>query len=97
MIEISQYDVKFDTSYRTQNSVIVFGKSPDVNANFRQGLSYHKSNDLGQAEICYHKVLAFDPHHAGAIHYLGVIALNAENPKTKSLRTLRPLREKKFV
>ena len=75
MIEISQYDVKFDTSYRTQNSVIVFGESPDANAFFRQGLSYHKSNDLGQAEICYRKVLAFDPHHAGAIHYLGVVAL----------------------
>ena len=69
-----KWSLSFKTSNRPQNSVIVSGLSFSVNANFRQGLSCLKSTDLVHAEACFQKILAAEPCHAGAIHYLGVIA-----------------------
>jgi len=79
MIETSDYDARFDPNNRMQFSVIITGLSPSTNAFFQEGLCYHKSDDLDQAETCYRKALVVDPRHAGAIHYLGVIALVRKN------------------
>jgi len=79
MKDFINHDMTFDPSLRLQHSVIVFGLSSAANEVFRQGLSYHHSDDLVQAEICYRKALTFDPQHAGAIHYLGVISLVRKN------------------
>ena len=42
---------------------------------FKQGLSFHKRGDLERAKACYRQVLAENPAHAGAWHFLGVVAL----------------------
>ena len=42
---------------------------------FKQGLSYHKRGDLERAKVCYRQVLAQNDSHAGAWHFLGVVAL----------------------
>ena len=44
-------------------------------SHFKQGLSYHKRGDLGRAKACYRQVLTQNPSHAGAWHFLGVVAL----------------------
>ena len=77
--EIDRFDMTINTSHRVLHSVVVSGVSPDANEIFRQGLSHHQCNDLERAEGCYRQALAFDPYHAGAVHYLGVIALVRKN------------------
>jgi protein O-GlcNAc transferase len=41
----------------------------------RTALDLHNAGDLQQAEQIYRQVLAAQPHHAGALHLLGLIAL----------------------
>ena len=38
------------------------------------GLRHHRAGELPQAERAYHEILARDPRHADALHWLGVIA-----------------------
>jgi tetratricopeptide (TPR) repeat protein len=45
---------------------------------FEMGVKYHQAGDLRQAEQLYHQVLQEDPHHAGALHLLGVAALQLD-------------------
>lgn len=42
---------------------------------FDKGLAAHQAGDLAAAEAAYRRVLASDPSHADALHFLGVIAL----------------------
>ncbi len=42
---------------------------------FHHGLIYHKTGDLVNASLCYQQVLHIDGKHAGAWHFLGVVAL----------------------
>jgi predicted O-linked N-acetylglucosamine transferase (SPINDLY family) len=39
-----------------------------------QALEHHQAGRLPQAEAIYHQILARDPNHAEALHFLGVIA-----------------------
>jgi len=58
--------------------------SPDntasVDARISEGLNQHSRGNLAQAEQLYRAVLGQNPHHAVALHYLGVIALQTNNP-----------------
>ena len=42
---------------------------------YQQALTLHRQNRLDDAKSLYRQVLALDPNHAGAWHFLGVIAL----------------------
>ncbi|MCL2624524.1 MAG: tetratricopeptide repeat protein [Planctomycetaceae bacterium] len=42
---------------------------------YQQALTLHRQNRLDDAKTLYRQVLALDPNHAGAWHFLGVIAL----------------------
>ena len=41
---------------------------------FARALGSHQGGDLAAAERLYREVLALDPRHAGALHYLGILA-----------------------
>lgn len=45
-------------------------------------LQYHQAGQLAEAERLYRQVLQAKPDHADALHYLGVIAHQREDPKT---------------
>ena len=46
------------------------------------GVKYHKAGQFAFAEACYRKILQVDPRHAGALHLLGLVALQAEDSGT---------------
>ena len=48
----------------------------EVVQTFQQGLDHHQHGDFKAASDIYHKILSATPLHAGAWHYLGVIALS---------------------
>ncbi|MCP4023669.1 MAG: tetratricopeptide repeat protein [Desulfobacteraceae bacterium] len=50
------------------------GHPKDLSQTIQLALTHHKAGDLVQAEQLYKKVLAKDPGHADANHFLGVIA-----------------------
>ena len=41
---------------------------------FALGLEHHQAGRLWDAEECYRQILAAEPHHADALHHLGIIA-----------------------
>jgi protein O-GlcNAc transferase len=45
----------------------------DTQATYRQALQLHQQGELAQAEALYKSLIAADPKHADATHYLGVI------------------------
>ena len=51
-------------------------------------LQHHQQGQLQTAEQLYRDVLAYDPRHAGALHYLGVIAHQTGNNQA-ALDTIR--------
>lgn len=53
-----------------------------VESLFRQGLASHRQNDPVNASLCYQRVLELEPRHAGALHFLGVIALTQNDHAT---------------
>ena len=48
---------------------------------FEQGLRHHRAGRLGEAEALYRRVLAAQPRHADALHFLGLIADQAGRPE----------------
>jgi predicted O-linked N-acetylglucosamine transferase (SPINDLY family) len=46
----------------------------------QQGLGWHQKGQLAQAKAAYEQVLTSQPKHFDALHFLGVIALQCENP-----------------
>jgi predicted O-linked N-acetylglucosamine transferase (SPINDLY family) len=53
---------------------------PDADRLFREALACHQSGDSDGAEARYRRLLARDPAHAGALHYLGVLANQRGEP-----------------
>jgi Predicted O-linked N-acetylglucosamine transferase, SPINDLY family len=53
--------------------------SDDAESLFQRGLVFHKQNDLTNALLHYQRVLELEPRHAGALHFLGVIALTRKD------------------
>lgn len=45
-------------------------------------IQYHQAGQLAEAESIYRQVLQVDPRHADALHYLGVISHQKEDPET---------------
>jgi predicted O-linked N-acetylglucosamine transferase (SPINDLY family) len=44
---------------------------------FEIAVEHHQAGRLGEAEALYRQILAVEPHHAGALHMLGVLAHTA--------------------
>lgn len=49
----------------------------DIQQALQHALQCHGAGDLGQAEQIYRRILAVEPRQADALHYLGVIGLQA--------------------
>lgn len=49
----------------------------DIQQALQHALQCHGAGDLGQAEQIYRRILAVEPQQADALHYLGVIGLQA--------------------
>ncbi len=45
-------------------------------------IQYHQAGQLAEAESIYRQVLQVDPRHSDALHYLGVISHQQEDPDT---------------
>ncbi len=48
---------------------------PDIDLEFQRALLFHQSGQLNRAEEMYRSIVRVNPSHAGALHLLGVIAL----------------------
>ena len=55
---------------------------PSFDEVFQTGLSHHQQGELQQAADCYRHVLESEPEHAGAWHFLGVIAITQHDTQT---------------
>ena len=53
----------------------------DADSTFRKGHAHHLAGRLPEAEQAYRAVLAVDPRHGDALHFLGVIALQCGKPQ----------------
>ncbi|MBW2465730.1 MAG: tetratricopeptide repeat protein [Deltaproteobacteria bacterium] len=49
-------------------------KTPPLQKTFQQALTLHQAGRLPQAEALYRQVLAAEPDHPDALHYLGILA-----------------------
>jgi tetratricopeptide (TPR) repeat protein/SAM-dependent methyltransferase len=52
---------------------------PGVEALFAAALDHHRNGRLGEAERLYREVLALEPRHAPALHFLGILAHQGGN------------------
>jgi len=69
-------------SYTLKVDPPTFDKPVDVPALLREAMQLHRGGRLGEAEGRYRKILATQPKHAQALHYLGLIALRARRYDT---------------
>ena len=51
-----------------------------VQASFSKALALHQQGELSQAQILYADILTTHPTHADALHFLGLIAIQTQNP-----------------
>ena len=59
-------------------------KIPNLQALLQEGLHHHQANRLDEAKQCYEKILAAQPQHADALHYLGTIYDQKDMPEKAS-------------
>jgi predicted O-linked N-acetylglucosamine transferase (SPINDLY family) len=53
----------------------------DIEAWVQEGLRLHRGGNLAEARIRYERALQLQPRHAGALHLLSLIALQANEPE----------------
>src|SRR5205823_1701066 len=51
-----------------------FRSSPDPSKLYQAAFEHHAAGRLADAEALYRKILAANPHHPDALHWLGVLA-----------------------
>ncbi len=56
------------------------GMGVDEGNPFALAVRHHHAGRLLEAERLYHEILAIDPTHVGALHYLSVVALQTRRP-----------------
>jgi protein O-GlcNAc transferase len=54
--------------------------SPRIQEVFTAALGHHQAGRLNEAERLYRQILQSDPHHADALHFLGVLAHQIGRP-----------------
>src|SRR6187455_3329325 len=52
----------------------------EIDGLVRTALGHHQAGRWAQAETLYRQILAFSPNHDGALHWLGVLALQSNRP-----------------
>ena len=67
---------RLGTAPRAENGL----SSPNLQDAFAAALQHHRAGRLGEAEALYRKVLAAQPNHADALHFLGLIADQTGRP-----------------
>jgi len=55
--------------------------SVDTQEKFQQALALHQKGQLVQAQVLYEEILKLQPEHSDALHLLGVIAAQTNNPQ----------------
>ena len=50
-------------------------------AQFQRALAFHRQGQLALAQAVYEQILAIQPRNADALHLLGVIAAQMQNPR----------------
>ncbi|HEY2894787.1 MAG TPA: tetratricopeptide repeat protein, partial [Pirellulales bacterium] len=53
---------------------------PPDDETLSRALAHHQSGRLAEAEQLYRAILTVDPNHAGALHLLGVLAMQSGRP-----------------
>jgi len=51
----------------------------DLSVLYQQALALHRDNRLDEAEFLYRQILAVEPNHPGALHFLGMVAFAQKN------------------
>ena len=59
---------------KTPNAIVVRGAPGSLEELLRAALADHQAGRLPAAEVGYRKILAADPRHAAALHFLGLMA-----------------------
>lgn len=54
---------------------------PDLQARFDAAVALHQSGQLAAAQAAYEAIVAADPAHADAWHFLGVVAIQSDDPQ----------------
>ena len=67
-----------DADSSSESTVAGVQPLSEVPALFQQAITLHRQNRLPEAEALYRQVLAAEPNHSGALHFLGVIFLVQE-------------------
>lgn len=69
----------------------------DERAAFAEALQQHQAGELEAAENTYRQITAANPNHADALHFLGVIALQKEEPNNAIELIKKAIAEKSDV
>ncbi len=65
--------------HKTLGTIASQGKEFSLQDFFELGNTFHKNGELDQAETVFREILKLVPDHAGALHFLGVIARQSGN------------------
>ena len=70
---------KHKKDFKPQNATII--PAAKWQALYGQGLALHQEGQLTEAQVLFEQVLKFQPKHFDALHLLGVIAVQVNNPE----------------
>jgi protein O-GlcNAc transferase len=82
-LRLLKKDTALNPSNTTQPVISAPAKNEtpvDQQARFKEALALHQTGQLARAQAIYEAILRSEPAHADALHYLGVIALQSNDP-----------------